>query len=77
MFSSLASNNTFWSSFVAIHLLISELLSLCICFPLSLSSSDGRSGIMEVLQQKKAEFLVALSTSVSIGNKGGSPMEDI
>lgn len=61
---------------MAIHLLISKLLSACICFQLSLSRSDGRLDIMEALEQKKAEFLVVFSASVSDGNKGGSPEKD-
>lgn len=54
-FSKLASNITLWSSLVAIRLLMSKLLSVCICFQKSLSRSYG-VGIMEVLEQEKGRI---------------------
>lgn len=62
-FSKLGSNITFWSSLVAIHLLIRKLLSVCICLEESLSRSDGRPGIMEALERKRAEFMVVFPTN--------------
>lgn len=52
-FSKLASN-TFGSLLLATSLLISEPPSVCVCFQLSLSRSNGRSDIMEVLEQERA-----------------------